>query len=334
MAAGVTPPSRPAHPSLHNPLPLSHTNKISNSSSSSYSSFITNNNESSTTSSSSSSSTFRLRSRTLATTSSPATSSSSSSSLIPIDRSSSPYDSSSSVPHHRYRQHQQHQHQPQLGATSPKGESKTQKPGGLFAFAAAAIDRTQSAIATISDSTVRHQRSLSRLSSTGDASSHSSIPSAESSSPDKTSRYRPSSTLSNSSSSTLLSPQLPGQRFSSQTSLVQEPQFSQPYSKTDPNQPPPVLLPRVDNKMHQTSSRLLRMTDDDRPFTKVRPTQPQLSFVLFRPRIVPQGPMGSRQPWAHGTRTVSYFFYSCIFILLLVLTWHAGLQRSLLNIDR
>lgn len=44
--------------------------------------------------------------------------------------------------------------------------------------------------------------------------------------------------------------------------------YSQPYSQTNPNLPPPILLPRSDSAMHQTSSRLLRMTDDDRPFTK------------------------------------------------------------------
>jgi hypothetical protein len=44
---------------------------------------------------------------------------------------------------------------------------------------------------------------------------------------------------------------------------------SQPYSETDPSLPEPTHLPRFDNKMHQTSSRLLRMTDDDRPYTKV-----------------------------------------------------------------
>jgi hypothetical protein len=43
---------------------------------------------------------------------------------------------------------------------------------------------------------------------------------------------------------------------------------SQPYSETDPSLPEPTHLPRFDNKMHQTSSRLLRMTDDDRPYTK------------------------------------------------------------------
>jgi hypothetical protein len=44
---------------------------------------------------------------------------------------------------------------------------------------------------------------------------------------------------------------------------------SRPYAEADPNRPLPILLPRFDNKMHQTSSRLLRMTDDDRPFTRV-----------------------------------------------------------------
>ena len=45
---------------------------------------------------------------------------------------------------------------------------------------------------------------------------------------------------------------------------------SKPYTETDPSLPEPTLVSRlVDNKMHQTSSRLLRMTDDDRPFTKV-----------------------------------------------------------------
>ncbi|KAF4126535.1 hypothetical protein GMORB2_0271, partial [Geosmithia morbida] len=46
--------------------------------------------------------------------------------------------------------------------------------------------------------------------------------------------------------------------------------ISKPYSETDPNTPPPIKVRPGDisGKMHQTSSRLLRMTDDDRPFTK------------------------------------------------------------------
>lgn len=153
---------------------------------------------------------------------------------------------------------------------SARGDPRLQKPGGFFAFAASAIDLTQSAIATISDQTVRHQRSLSRLSITGDSAAHhlSAKPS-----PDKTSRNRPASTLSSASSSNLLSPQPGSKSPISQGFSAQDPPYSRPYSETDPSHPPPILLPRIDNKMHQTSSRLLRMTDDDRPFTKVSSLQ-------------------------------------------------------------
>ncbi|KAM5349345.1 hypothetical protein ACJ41O_005850 [Fusarium nematophilum] len=42
---------------------------------------------------------------------------------------------------------------------------------------------------------------------------------------------------------------------------------SQAYMATDPNHPP-TKYPATANNMHQTSSRLLRMTDNDRPFTR------------------------------------------------------------------
>lgn len=159
----------------------------------------------------------------------------------------------------------------QSPVNSARGDPRLQRSGGFFAFAASAIDRTQSAIATISDQTVRHQRSLSRLSITGDSTANNHL-SAEPS-PDRISRYRPASTLSSASSSNLLSPQPGSKSPISQTFSAQDPPYSRPYSETDPSQPPPILLPRIDNKMHQTSSRLLRMTDDDRPFTKVSPLQ-------------------------------------------------------------
>lgn len=159
----------------------------------------------------------------------------------------------------------------QSPVNSARGDPRLQRSGGFFAFAASAIDRTQSAIATISDQTVRHQRSLSRLSITGDSTANNHL-SAEPS-PDRISRYRPASTLSSASSSNLLSPQPGSKSPISQTFSAQDPPYSRPYSETDPSQPPPILLPRIDNKMHQTSSRLLRMTDDDRPFTKVSSLQ-------------------------------------------------------------
>ena len=144
-------------------------------------------------------------------------------------------------------------------SSSPSTSSipRNQKSGGLFAFAAAAIDRTQNAF----DQRVRPRQSLSRLSIGPDPHS----PTSELS-PDKA-QYRTSSNRS-SSSLTLLGTQSSESRFPSQSSLAKDPP-SQPYSETDRNQPLPILLPRIDNKMHQTSSRLLRMTDDDRPFTRV-----------------------------------------------------------------
>ncbi|TPX10469.1 uncharacterized protein E0L32_008519 [Thyridium curvatum] len=132
----------------------------------------------------------------------------------------------------------QHHHHP---TPSTSSLSKTQKPGGIFAFAAAALDKTQSAFTGTSDPRIRPRQSLSRLSI----------------GPNSLSTQNSFSNLS-SNSTTPISPQFPSSRTPP----------SQPYTDTDPNRPPPVLLPRLDNKMHQTSSRLLRMTDDDRPFTK------------------------------------------------------------------
>lgn len=174
---------------------------------------------------------------------------------------------SSSTPHSRPKQPQHHQ----LGTYSGRADPKAQRSGGFFSFAASALDRTQNAIATKSDSSIRHKRSLSRLSLTGDLS----LPSrGHEPLPDKISRYRPASitTSSSPSSASARSPTFPqGSRLPS-TPATSGPEslYSQPYSKTDATQPPPIRLPpRTNNKMHQTSSRLLRMTDDDRPFTKV-----------------------------------------------------------------
>lgn len=295
MAAGVSSSSRPAY--LHHHLPLT-TNNISGSSSAATSN--TNSSNSSTfnpTSAAISSPTTNTTTTTTTTTlslplpdfdhsrrslspnsssgsssnfSTPATSPLPHSPLEPVAESefSSPPSPASALSTSFSRQRQQ-QPQPlqQSGVNSARGDSRSQKPGGFFAFAASAIDRTQSAIATISDPNVRHKRSLSRLSISADLAGFSR---GVELSPDKPSRYRPASIVSSSSSANLLSPLPTDSKFpSSQTSLAQEIPYSQPYSQTDPSHPPPILLPRVDNKMHQTSSRLLRMTDDDRPFTKV-----------------------------------------------------------------
>ncbi|KAK7427437.1 hypothetical protein QQZ08_006043 [Neonectria magnoliae] len=129
----------------------------------------------------------------------------------------------------------------------------------IFALAAAALDRTQNAIATISEPSIRPRPSnstLSRLSLLPTSNS-----SSEPSSPDRKHRLK-----SASNQSLLSSANLDG-ALASQGSANHP--LSQPYATADPNQPPPFKAPPATaNKMHQTSSRLLRMTDDDRPFTR------------------------------------------------------------------
>ncbi|KAK5987932.1 Developmental regulator flbA [Cladobotryum mycophilum] len=128
---------------------------------------------------------------------------------------------------------------------------------GILSLAAAALDRTQSAIANLSEPVIRplHSHSsvgsgrhtqaphstfvepigLNKINSFSDLSSHSQISSSGDgrqttfSSPTSSANSSPTQTLSDSSSH---------------------------------------LSATAANKMHQTSSRLLRMTDDDRPFTR------------------------------------------------------------------
>ncbi|KAI1806638.1 RGS-domain-containing protein [Daldinia bambusicola] len=142
-------------------------------------------------------------------------------------------------------------HQVTASTGSFSGVTKNPKPGGLFARAAAAIDK-------ISEPTIRSRSSastLSRLSVVLDSTS------GENSNSEK-SRIRSFSGNSSGPYPQSLSPT----KRASQLSL-RDP-ISKPYSETDATRPPPIILSGTQNKMHQTSSRLLRMTDDDRPFTK------------------------------------------------------------------
>lgn len=150
-----------------------------------------------------------------------------------------------------------HQHQLSASSGSASIGAKNPKSGGFFASAAAAIDRT---IANISEPTIRNRPSasaLSRLSVVLDSPSSS----------ENSSKIRSFTSNSSGASTPVLASPLSETKRSSQLSLKDP--ISKPYSQTDPNRPPPVRLPGQDNKMHQTSSRLLRMTDDDRPFTRV-----------------------------------------------------------------
>ncbi|KAK9413869.1 hypothetical protein SUNI508_11565 [Seiridium unicorne] len=199
-------------------------------------------------------------------TSSPVTSTSSSSATSPtalVFVESSPNGPIASL--NNFRHHQ-------LTASTSTVESsfsssRSQKSGGLFSFARSFSNTpSSSAIEPI----VRPRNSSSALGRQHQNHSQHRLSIAldsPSSAGDFSPRFRNSST--NSSTATtpvLLSPQFDGKR-SSQLSLLGDP-ISRPYSETDPNTKPPIRLPVSKNKMHQTSSRLLRMTDDDRPFTR------------------------------------------------------------------
>lgn len=155
-------------------------------------------------------------------------------------------------------------HRPQPSNTSSATHStsasvsNSPKPGGLFALAASALDKTLAGLS--SEPRVRPRQSLSRLSIFG---AESALLGSGQASPEKTHRHRASS--SNLSLSTATGS---GEGKSSGTTSLLKTPLSQPYSETDRNQPLPIHGAPVDSKMHQTSSRLLRMTDDDRPFSK------------------------------------------------------------------
>jgi GTPase-activating protein SST2 len=151
-------------------------------------------------------------------------------------------------------------------STSGLSSPNRQRSSGLLAFAASAIDKTQSAIANISDPVLRSRQSNSALARLSLVPDYSQGP-LDSSNSDRSPRVRSPSSHSTSSSNALRHPA--AGKYSSQTSLVKDPP-AQSYADTNPNYPPPVRLPNIESKMHQTSSRLLRMTDDDRPFTRVR----------------------------------------------------------------
>lgn len=168
-------------------------------------------------------------------------------------------------------------------APSRHYSGSTHKPqrssSALLNFAAAALDKTQSAFANTLDPVVRPRQSnsaLARLSlGTGSLSSSESVSPVKASPPySVASKGKPHSTSSGS------------------TLPVADPHPldppSQRYSETNPNTLPPLKIPAADSKMHQTSSRLLRMTDDDRPFTK--------DFKdLFATLIVSLLPLGSHR---------------------------------------
>lgn len=157
-----------------------------------------------------------------------------------------------------------------------------QPRSGLFSLAALARDKTTSAIANFSEPSIRSQRSSSSLYLSAQSSPTTSTLTLNTA-------HSPTSIDSLIAPSTeplLYEPQLTikpaHHRFShtrsdtinstaSRSSLLETDPPSQAYSDTAANTTPPVLQAPLGhyNKMHQTSSRLLRMTTDDRPFTRV-----------------------------------------------------------------
>lgn len=149
-------------------------------------------------------------------------------------------------------------HGPSPSTSSIPPRLQHRSSSGIFSLAAAALDKTQSAFANISDPVIRPRNSLARLSL-----APGSLPTSEPASPAKKSVFRTPSNQSLSST-----PAVDGKQ--SAAAAPAKVPLSQPYTETDPNRPLPIRQPATDSKMHQTSSRLLRMTDDERPFTKVR----------------------------------------------------------------
>lgn len=171
----------------------------------------------------------------------------------------------------------------QRNSISPANPAKQSYPG-LLGLAALARDRTTSAIASFAEPALRSRNSsnsLHRLSvATGSNSSLS--PSATSSRSSGTtlievechSSDRPVPWRRASQASTIRarSPETTGGLTQQRHSLLATAYPpSQAYENTSADSPLPSVSPPSGNhnKMHQTSSRLLRMTDDERPFTRV-----------------------------------------------------------------
>ncbi|KAG6017317.1 hypothetical protein E4U41_004236 [Claviceps citrina] len=187
---------------------------------------------------------------------------STSSDRLPTHHLASPASSSSST---ASASAQRHRHSSSGSYSSTSSTSSN----SLFNRAAAAFDRTQSALATISEPVVRSRASssaLARLSLASAAALHIELPTSSG----RTAGARHSATACSSpgSSSTSSSRGSPSSKGDKVDSRVVKAVPSQRYSETDSRLPPPTRLAGADRKMHQTSSRLLRMTDDDRPFTR------------------------------------------------------------------
>ncbi|EGX90783.1 developmental regulator flbA [Cordyceps militaris CM01] len=133
-------------------------------------------------------------------------------------------------------------------STSSLPRIGSQRSSGASSILSRAKDRTQSAFASFSEPVLRTRHSNPGLARFTHGESIVPLTKATASSPTKS----PSSDSLSSGEYTLAARNPP----------------SQPYADTDASLPLPIRQPRNEPKMHQTSSRLLRMTDDDRPYTR------------------------------------------------------------------
>jgi GTPase-activating protein SST2 len=187
------------------------------------------------------------------------------------------------------RQAQTYKHRQSTQSTSSPRASRT----GLFTLAALARDKTSSAIANLSDPTLRTRISSSNLSRHSTISSSGDIPQSPSKGEidcgqeedqiiqsEKAEARRGSGNNSAAQPLTLRPKPSEPSSNNQRKSLLDTNPPSQSYENTETNTPSPVTTapPGHYNKMHQTSSRLLRMTDDERPFTRVS--------VRMKPRLI------------------------------------------------
>lgn len=167
-----------------------------------------------------------------------------------------------------FRRKQRHESDNQQApALQSQHQPSKSKSAGLFSFAAAALNKTSSALANISEPVIRSRQTNPTTARFNDTNLEDQLAVTESSSsPSATNLDRSVRLLRRSSSQ---SPPLPHKDSPPSVS----------YAEADPSRPAPVLLlPTLEGNMHQTSSRLLRMTDDDRPFTKVGNKTP-IAFI-------------------------------------------------------
>jgi hypothetical protein len=174
-------------------------------------------------------------------------------------------DDTSSRQSHNYKHRQ---------AALSTSSSRQNRPGFLT-LAALARDKTTNAIASFSEPTIRSRPSSSSLyrsaqSSPTNSSNNSPLRSADSSR--EIDFPQTSSSNTSVSPSTLSRTETTHSALTRHQALLETNPPSQPYADTAADTPPPIPFPPPghSNKMHQTSSRLLRMTSDDRPFTRVR----------------------------------------------------------------